>query len=126
MKFSQGCRILIADDDKIYRSLLGYILQSSIPQAEIETVANGQDLVELLRCRRYDVVFTDNQMPNLLGHVAITTVRREGYNNPMYLVSGDDNLPDIAKKSGATGYIHKNSNLRGTISKIVTDLGLIE
>lgn len=116
-------RIIIADDEEAHRILMSTLLEACIPEeemAEIETVSDGTDLLNRLECRHYDLVFTDNQMPRLTGENAIKNARSSGYQTPMFLVSSDIELPEIAKDAGATGYLQKGKGLKTGIEQIAT------
>lgn len=115
-------RIIIADDEEAHRILMSTLLEACIPaeNAEIETVSDGTDLLTRLECRHYDLVFTDNQMPNLTGRNAIKNARSSGYQTPMFLVSSDIELPEIAQEAGATGYVQKGIGLKTGLEQIAT------
>lgn len=111
-------RIIVADDEPANRELLREILLSCIPQAEVETVSDGLDLVSRMAHYEFDLVLTDNKMPILDGSGVIQAIRAYGNQTPMFLVSGDENLPLIAESAGADGYLQKGEGLHLGIERI--------
>ena len=60
-----GLRILIAEDNAINVYLLKILLEQSGYGADV--VGNGQEAIEAVRSKRYDLVFMDVQMPVMDG-----------------------------------------------------------
>ncbi|OEZ97209.1 sensory/regulatory protein RpfC [Duganella sp. HH101] len=73
-----GMRILLVEDNKINQEVAQYILLHA--GAKVDTVANGQLAVDLLRADplRCDVVLMDVQMPVLNGYDATRAIRALG------------------------------------------------
>lgn len=111
-------RIIVADDEPANRELLREILLSCIPQAEVETVSDGLDLVSRMAHSEFDLVLTGNKMPILDGFGAIQAARAYGNLTPMYLVSCEENLPKIAESAGANGHILKGDGLFDRIGQL--------
>jgi len=70
-----GLRILIAEDNAINVYLLKILLEQSGFGADV--VGNGQEAIEAVRDRRYDVVFMDVQMPVMDGTEATRLIVAE-------------------------------------------------
>ena len=115
--------IIAEDDDKVRETYIRAIRHFS--KTEVEGVSNGRDLVEKVKERDYDLIFTDNDMPLMSGLFAITQIR--GFNSkvPICMVSGDkiEETMSEAMKIGATDYIDKGdynnftANLKNVIGK---------
>jgi len=73
-----GMRILLVEDNEINQEVAQYILLHA--GATVETVANGQLAVDLLRAapHRCDLVLMDVQMPVLNGYDATRAIRASG------------------------------------------------
>lgn len=110
--------IIIADDEPANQELLREIILSCLPQAEVETVPDGLDLVSRMAHSEFDLILTDNQMAVLDGSDVIQAARAYGCLTPMYLVSTDENLAEIAESAGADGYVPKGDNLYSQIAMI--------
>lgn len=111
-------RIIVADDEPANRELLREIILSCLPQAEVETVSDGLDLVGRMACSKFDLVLTDNQMSILDGSGAIRAARAYDCLTPMFLVSSDEKLAEIAESAGADGYLQKGDGLYLGIEQI--------
>ena len=74
-KSSEPTRILVAEDDEDFRALLELKLRTEFPDADVETVENGQAALEAFDRKAASVVILDLQMP-LLDGVAVTVLLR--------------------------------------------------
>jgi two-component system chemotaxis response regulator CheY len=113
-----GLRIIHADDmEGVLENVEKFIL-AQIPDASIERVLDGQALVERVRLETYDLIITDNTMPELLGLYAIEQIRTFS-KIPIYMLSSD-RVKMRAFSVGATGYIHKDENVEERLKEILT------
>ncbi|MYM92196.1 response regulator, partial [Rugamonas sp. FT82W] len=73
-----GMRVLLVEDNEINQEVAQMMLLHA--GATVETVANGQLAVDLLRAdpRRCDLVLMDVQMPVLNGYDATAAIRAAG------------------------------------------------
>jgi serine/threonine-protein kinase len=74
-KSLEPTRILVAEDEADFRDLLELKLRAEFPDAEVETVADGQAALAAFDRRPASVVILDLQMP-LLDGIATTTLLR--------------------------------------------------
>src|SRR5256714_15382176 len=68
-------RVLVAEDNAL-NHLLAAALLESLGYA-VDTVANGQEAVEAVRQRAYDLVLMDCHLPQMDGFAATTAIRRD-------------------------------------------------
>jgi DNA-binding NarL/FixJ family response regulator len=114
-------KVLIADDDPIILQGLSMILSAG---GGMEIVAEARDGAEAVRrCRelRPDVALLDIRMPGMDGVEAAEAIATGGFAAPLLLTTFDE--PELirrALKSGAHGYILKNSPPERIISAIET------
>jgi len=77
---SKGIRVLIVDDDRISKVILGKFLEHS--KYLYKTVSNGQQALNLLKstayekCHPFDVIIMDISMPIMDGFTATKKIRR--------------------------------------------------
>jgi CheY-like chemotaxis protein len=79
-------RILYAEDDPMIRSLSTAILTRA--GYAVKGVEDGQRAWAALLAGKYDLVITDNEMPNLTGLELVRRLRAEGMNLPVVVASG--------------------------------------
>ena len=66
-------RILIADDNEANRELVKVFLMKM--GVEFDEAADGLEVLELFKNRRYDLILMDEQMPNMNGKEAVAKIR---------------------------------------------------
>ena len=75
-------------------------------EVELDGASNGKELVEKVLGADYDLVFTDNVMPEVHGLQAIQQIRAQNKSVPIYMISSSE-VGEQALKLGATGYLDK-------------------
>ena len=79
-------QILYADDDSALRRLVQRVLTEA--GYAVDTCENGAEAWNCLSSQHYDLLVTDNQMPELTGLELIYQLRQAGNRMPVILVSG--------------------------------------
>ena len=102
-------RIIYANDNYMdllaFRGQLGVIL----PGEEPHLVMNGRQLVDCVSLPNgYDLVLTDNNMPELWGIDAIREIRTFAPDIPVYLTSTNKVLSEDWQAAGATGFLDRS------------------
>ncbi|MEK6920278.1 MAG: response regulator [Nanoarchaeota archaeon] len=103
-------RILIAENDSMWRDIYKNGLKDAFTDIEVDELAtnSGKDLVERVLTGEYAVVITDNRKEDAIsGMEAIRRIRKAGNNVPLYLITGDNHLDEVARTTGATGFFAK-------------------
>ncbi|RDV00144.1 response regulator [Trinickia dinghuensis] len=103
-----GLPVLVVDDSTLARRLL----INALPEAwdvEISQAANGTDAVTAYREGRASVMFLDLTMPGMTGFDVLETVRSEGLDSFIIVVSADIQPEAKArvKALGAVAFIDK-------------------
>lgn len=88
-------RILIVEDERVFRSVLVAYLQSL--GADTIEATNGLQALGLLEESRPDLILCDLAMPEMGGIEFVEHLRLTGVKIPVLIVSGTDKMADIAK-----------------------------
>jgi CheY-like chemotaxis protein len=70
----QGAKVLLAEDDAVNRELAQELLMDC--GVEVDAVADGQQALERVQSKAYDLVLMDMQMPRMDGLQAARAIRR--------------------------------------------------
>jgi adenylate cyclase len=108
----RGARLLVADDNKVNRLLLGRTLQ--LQGHQVESADNGRVALEMLRRGGFDLLLLDLEMPELDGFallelLAADTALRD---LPVIVTSSLEGVAHVARciELGADDYLHKPVN----------------
>lgn len=71
---AEKVKILIIDDEKMVSSMLKSFLEDS--GFNVDTAANGEDGLELLKNNSYDVAIVDMQLPDTIGDDLVISAYR--------------------------------------------------
>jgi DNA-binding NarL/FixJ family response regulator len=105
-------RVLIADDQDLFRSALGQLLTEAPDLEVVGEAGDGAEAVRLVGHRKPDIVLMDVRMPTLSG---IEATRRLNRDHPevkvLILTSFDADAYVVdALRAGADGYVLKDSS----------------
>lgn len=117
--------LVIADDHSVLRQALGEMLKRSGDYNLVGSAADGEELMELLKTQRPDVVIMDMTMPKLDGVQTLERMRQFGINVPVLVLSANEGERNVraAMKAGACGYVPKNvtfDELKFAISSVLS------
>ena len=101
-------KVLYAEDDHLQS-----IVESSLLQQEgfvVTHVENGNQALSALPCSDYDVILTDNCMPEMSGVELLSEIRVRQYDIPLVLMTSaqDMQLVFSAVRAGAADFISKD------------------
>jgi two-component system, NarL family, response regulator LiaR len=109
---AQEIRILIADDHDVVREGLRALIRSEPGMTLVGEAENGSQAIELTRALQPDVLLLDMIMPGMNGLDVIEAIK--GKVSPVRILVltsfSDDELVFPAIKSGAGGYLLKNTH----------------
>jgi len=120
---SQIRKILIVDDDAELRLILAEQLalheEFCVSQAESATKA-----LEGIRNDPPDMVIMDVGLPDMDGREAVKILRKDGYKNPIVMLTGQTSEADIVLglDSGANDYINKPFRFAVLLARIRTHM----
>jgi len=105
--------ILVVDDQNMFRVLLTRHLRQS-GFTDVAEVVNGQEALDLLAQRRFDLVLLDINMPVLDGYATLEKIRSDEKLREMavIMVTAQDELESVARciQAGADDYMPKLFN----------------
>lgn len=107
-------RILIADDQRLFRQSLKYLIEQEREIKVVGEAANGQDAFTLAQEVNPDIVLMDVDMPKLDGINATRLILEHKPNTKILMLSvhDDDERIISAIRNGALGYILKDADHR--------------
>ena len=114
-------KILIADDDNEIRDLVEIYLQTE--GFYIDKVSNGEEVLEAISKKDYDLVILDIMMPKMDGTTALINIRKE-YTMPVIFLTAKSEEIDMVKglTLGADDYIQKPFSSMELIARVKAQL----
>ena len=117
--------VIIADDHPLFRDALRQAISGVIPDSQIETVGDLDNLRKLLgEIVSADLVLLDLSMPGVSGFSGLMALRAEHATMPVVIVSASDDPATIrrALELGASGFVPKSAGIdtiREAISSVL-------
>lgn len=104
--------VLVVDDSTVIRKILQRVLrQTDLQLGEIAEAGDGVEALELLRKKRFGLILSDINMPNMDGLQFLSAVRKEEQwkKIPLLLITTEGSQEKVleAANLGATGYVRK-------------------
>lgn len=104
-----SAKILVVDDDEMARHFLSHILAQQ--GFLLETAEDGEQALELLKEKEFDIVLLDIEMPGLNGIETLKRIRKNYLKKdlPVLMVTANDQSSEIiqAFDLGANDYVVK-------------------
>lgn len=103
--------LIIADDHVVLRQALSEALGKKENYTIVGQAENGEEVLELLKTKRPDIVVMDIAMPRLDGIAALEKINAMQNPPPVLILSASEGEATIraALKAGAKGFITKNA-----------------
>jgi two-component system response regulator (stage 0 sporulation protein F) len=115
----QQPKILVVDDEEDVRERLVKLISRRF-FCEVDKAGNGQEALDKLRARKFDLVVLDIRMPGLSGIDVIQEAVKFTPETRFLAVSAYDSneIADQALKAGAVDFIHKPQTVEGIQRKV--------
>jgi two-component system, NarL family, invasion response regulator UvrY len=103
-------RVLIADDHTVVRRGLRQILLEGFPAAQVEEVADAEELIKKIMHGTWDLVISDLSMPGRSGLEALQQIKQLQPKLPVLILSihPEEQYALRVLKAGAAGYLSKD------------------
>jgi len=88
-------RVLVADDDDVLRQLIADSLAGY--GYDVEAAENGAIAWEALQAKHYDLLITDNSMPEITGIGLVRKLRDHGLTLPVVMATGETPTEDLKR-----------------------------
>jgi len=100
-------KILLCDDDLDIATLMSIIVKSL--KYEFAKVNEIKEITDLIEQEKPDLILMDLWIPEIGGEEAVKLIKADSRTKdiPVLLFSANDQLPEIAEKVGADGFIRK-------------------
>ncbi len=103
-------KVIIADDQQLFRDLLEHMLKGSGDISVQAAVSTGCEAVSEAKKHQADVILMDVHMPECSGIDAVRTIKSEGLDIKVLMLTSSHEEDDVAEAmgSGADGYVLKS------------------
>lgn len=110
--------ILVVEDDKTLRELFCTVLSKN--GFVYHEARDGADAWDVLEKQYIDLVVTDIMMPNMDGYTFVRSLRENGLNLPVLMITAKDNFEDMQSgfQAGTDDYMVKPVNVNEMILRI--------
>jgi YesN/AraC family two-component response regulator len=110
--------ILVVDDEPVMREFLVDVLE----EFEVETASDGDEAIERIKEKEFDLVITDMKMPRVPGEEVVKFVRETCPQAKIIVISGYSSLFSVtsAVNRGVSAFLIKPftiKQIRGEIEK---------
>jgi DNA-binding NtrC family response regulator len=115
-------RILVVDDERDIRRALEFVLTHE--GYDVETVSNGNDAIEKLQSKNFDIVITDLKMEGISGFAVLEKSLEINSSIPVVIITAYASVESAveAMKRGAADYIVKpffHEDIKLTIKRLL-------
>ena len=113
-------KIIIIEDEASIRNVLKNILTEENKNYKIDEAKNGEEGINLLFSKKYDLALCDIKMPNMDGLDVLKKANELDYKVPFIMISGHGDLETAVDciKHGAYDYISKPPDLNRLLTAV--------
>ena len=88
LALTKNLSVLIVEDELVLRESFQFLLQNLF--AEVDTAEDGQEALNKMDERDYDIVLTDLSMPRMSGLRLVDTIRKKSQSQIVVAISAHD------------------------------------
>lgn len=114
-----GKRVLVVDDNEINIKLASRLLNQY--KLEIDSALSGRQCLDMVKQKKYDLIFLDHMMPDLDGIQTLKLLKQSGYFVPPVVALTANSYSGIKEKyteEGFSDYLSKPINVKD-LNKII-------
>ncbi|MBI4676882.1 MAG: response regulator transcription factor [Elusimicrobia bacterium] len=102
-------RVLIADDQTLFREGIKDLLEDERQVEVVGEAADGQEVIRLAKKLKPDVILMDIKLPHIDGIAATRVIRKECPDTNVLILSGYEDEAHVMEsiQAGANGYLSK-------------------
>ena len=101
-RWTSELNVLVVEDDEVLREsfqqLLSYLF------AEVDAAVDGQDALDQLAAKNYDIVLTDLRMPRMSGFQLLQEIRQQSPQQPIVVISAHED--EVLRRELAVYKVH--------------------
>ena len=112
--------ILIVDDEEIIRDFLSEVLEDY----DLTLACDGDEAIEKIQAKRFDLVITDLRMPRVPGEEVVKAARAGNAATSVIVISGYSSLYTVSQsvKNGACAFLSKPFSIKELMQSVTTAL----
>ena len=120
-RWTSELNVLVVEDDEVLREsfqqLLSYLF------AEVDVAVDGQDALDQLAEKNYDIVLTDLRMPRMSGFQLLQEIRQQSPQQPIVVISAHED--EVLRRELAVYKVHYLSKpvILEELLKVVIPIG---
>jgi len=110
--------VLIVDDEEIIRSFLYEVLSE---EYEVSLACDGDEAIDEMRKRKYDLIITDLKMPRVSGEEVVKFACDNDPNSKVIVISGFSSLYTVSQSinNGACAFLSKPFSIKELMQTVV-------
>ncbi len=103
-------RALVVDDNSMNLTVITGLLKPT--QVQVDTVKSGQEALDKLEEREYDIILLDHMMPEMDGIETMAHIKERGITTPTFALTANavSDAKEFYISKGFTGYLAKPIN----------------
>ncbi len=103
--------VLVVDDEEIIRDFLFEVLNDEF---DVVTAGDGDEAIEKLKQKRYDLIITDLKMPRVSGDEVVRFARQANPEAKVIVITGYSSLYSVSNSAthGASAFLSKPFSIK--------------
>lgn len=125
LELLKDIELLLAEDNEVNRIIFTELIRADLPDIKITTAANGEEAINWLEKKKFDVLLMDIQMPKIDGLTATRIIRGHPADEirkiPIIALSAYARKSEIDEciEAGMNGYLSKPLDKNEFFNKVV-------